>query len=140
MTWVAIWLSGPSAAFADGGTVRFSERHGNYVITAFTSPTPLRAGPVDISVLVQDAASGEPASDVAVVVRLNAIDQPQAVLTQSATAASATNKLFRAALFELPWAGRWRAEISISGPAGPAETGCELEVGDPLPAWLTLWP
>ena len=50
----------PSDLLADGGTVRLSQRQGGYRITVFTAPTPFRAGPVDISVLVQDAATGQP--------------------------------------------------------------------------------
>jgi len=37
----------------DAGAVRVSQRHGNRQITVFTDPTPLRAGPVDVSILVQ---------------------------------------------------------------------------------------
>src|SRR5437868_5841580 len=55
-----------SAARADGGMIRLSEQNGKYRITVFTSPAPLRAGPVDISVLVQDDMTGEvePAAQV----------------------------------------------------------------------------
>jgi len=52
-----VCLASPAMVRADGGAVRLSERQGGYQITAFTSPTPFRAGPVDISVLVQDAAT-----------------------------------------------------------------------------------
>src|SRR5947207_4622353 len=43
----ALFLS-PAVAAADGGTIRLSEQKGNYRITVFTSPTLLRAGPLDI--------------------------------------------------------------------------------------------
>src|SRR5580704_18909475 len=49
----------PVATFADGGTIRLSETKEAYRISAFTSPNPFRAGPVEISVLVQDADSGD---------------------------------------------------------------------------------
>jgi len=42
---------------ADGGTLRLWERAGNYKVAVFTDPTPLRAGPVDVSVFVQDASN-----------------------------------------------------------------------------------
>ena len=48
-----------SVARADGGVVRLRQRAGGYQIAVFTSPTPIRAGPVDVSVLVQDAATEE---------------------------------------------------------------------------------
>ncbi|HEV3259998.1 MAG TPA: hypothetical protein VG013_24230, partial [Gemmataceae bacterium] len=47
----------PSMAMADGGAIRLSEQKGDYQITVFTAPTPLRAGPVDVSVLIQNAAT-----------------------------------------------------------------------------------
>ena len=47
-------------AIADGGSMRLSGKKGGYQITVFTAPTPFRAGPVDISVLVQDASTGDP--------------------------------------------------------------------------------
>lgn len=125
---------------ADGGAVRLSERQGGYQITAFTSPTPFRAGPVDISVLVQDAADGEAAADIRVVVRIAPIDRPDEALTEAATTAAATNKLFRSALFELPAPGRWQVIIAVEGPAGPAEARFELEAGESLPHWLAIWP
>ena len=53
----------PAPARADGGTVRLSERQGEYRITVFTAPVPFRAGLVDISVLVQDAVSRTPIPD-----------------------------------------------------------------------------
>jgi hypothetical protein len=54
----------PSGLRADGGAMRLSERAGGYRVTVFTDPTPLRAGPVDVSVFVQDADTGEPADGV----------------------------------------------------------------------------
>ena len=51
-----IWLHG---AAADGGSMRSVRKKGGYQITVFTAPTPFRAGPVDISVLVQDASTGD---------------------------------------------------------------------------------
>ena len=72
-----VCLTCPTIARGDGGTVRLSEQRGGYQITAFTSPTPFRAGPVDISVFVQDTTSGEPVNDVRIVVRVAPIDRPE---------------------------------------------------------------
>ena len=57
--WLLVGACG-EAARGDGGTVRLSRCEGGLRITVFTAPTPFRAGPVDISVLVQDAVTGEP--------------------------------------------------------------------------------
>ena len=45
----------PALSFADGGTVQLRKEAGALVITVFTSPAPLSAGPVDISLLLQNA-------------------------------------------------------------------------------------
>src|SRR5947209_8738532 len=117
----------PALARADGGTVRLSERAGGYQVTVFTAPTPFRAGPVDISVLVQDAAGGEPVPDVAVEVGLTPRGQSGETLRSAATPAAATNKLFHAAQLDLPAAGWWRVDVAIDGPRGPARVGFDVE-------------
>ncbi len=127
-------------AFADGGTVRLSERHVNYQITMFTSPTPVRAGTVDISVLVQDAASGEAVTDVPVEISLAAADKPQEIQSQPATTAAATNKLFRSAIFAIPHAGRWMVNATVGSGSNAARVGFDFEASEPLPQWLALWP
>ncbi|MEI9975838.1 MAG: hypothetical protein WDO73_29525 [Ignavibacteriota bacterium] len=52
-----------STALADGGTVQFRSEAGPYVITLFTTPTPLTAGPIDISLLLQDRDGLTPVLD-----------------------------------------------------------------------------
>ena len=54
----------------DGGFLRLCERSGPYQVAVFTSPTPLRVGPVDFSVLLQDAATGTVLSDARIVFRI----------------------------------------------------------------------
>jgi hypothetical protein len=130
----------PCQARADGGTIRLSEQKGGYRITVFTSPTPLRAGPADISVLVQDAATGELASGVQVTIAARRRDSPGGALYHPATTEAATNKLYCAALFDLPEAGWYSLVVSIDGPLGEAEVHCDVEVAEPLPSWLTVWP
>src|SRR6516162_2912160 len=94
---VSSFILHPSSfARADGGAVRLRERAGGYQVTVFTAPTPFRAGPVDVSVLVLDAATGEYVPGARVTVRLTARGTGD-VLECPATAAAATNKLLRAA-------------------------------------------
>src|SRR5437868_713061 len=105
----------PYYARADGGTVRLSERQGNYRLTVFTTPTPLRAGPVDVSVLIQDATTGEPASDVQVLIKAAWHGSPALVIRHLATTEVATNKLYHAANFDLPEPGWYTLEVSVAG-------------------------
>ena len=93
--------------------MRLSGKKGGYQITVFTAPTPFRAGPVDISVLVQDASTGDPLTQVRVTVRMT---KPGGLaLEYPATTEAATNKLFHAAQFELPEPGRWEMQVQVEG-------------------------
>jgi hypothetical protein len=130
----------PSVAMADGGAVRLLERIGNYQIAVFTAPTPLRAGPVDISVLLQNADTHESISSARVTIKATQQDQPDVTISHLATTDAATNKLFQAAIFEIPAAGRWELEVVVEGSLGKAQTRTELQVAEPLPPYIALWP
>jgi hypothetical protein len=139
--WILGWLflaTWCAPARADGGSVRLSERKGGYRITVFSAPSPFRAGPVDISVLVQDAMTGQPLTQARVSVRMIKIGQP--TLENAATQEAATNKLLHAAQFELPAPGRWELEVRVEGSQGSAALACEVEAAERLPRWHSLWP
>jgi hypothetical protein len=125
-------------AGADGGLLRFSGKQGGYQIAVFTSPTPLRAGAVDVSALVQDASTGDPMPQVQVSIRMTkpgrlAVEYP-------ATTEAATNKLFHAAQFRLPEPGLWEMQVQVNGLHGRAVIGAEIEAAEPLPRWREMWP
>ena len=125
----------PSLVLADGGTLRLSQRSGDYQVSVFTSPAVLRAGQIDISVLVQDAATGQVCTDVPISITLQSDDETTQ-LQQPATTYAATNKLFRAALFDVPREGTWRAGIIV----GETAISFNFAVAPPAPAWLALAP
>ena len=124
---------------ADGGALRLSGKRGDYRIAVFTAPTPFRAGDVDVSVLVQEAATGVAMPD-AVPVTVRMVKPGGPVLEYPATTEAATNKLFRAAQFELPEPGRWELRVRIEGPHGEAEIAGEVEAAGTLPRWPEIWP
>jgi len=127
-------------AIADGGTIRLSEKKGDYRISVFTAPNPFRAGPVEVSVLVQDAATGEPSSDVNVVLQVAPLQRPREFRRYPATTDAATNKLFQSATFELPAPGSWNFEVDVEGAHGTAKVSFDVEAADRLPRWLSMWP
>lgn len=127
-------------AYADGGAVRLVQRQGPWQVSVFTSPTPMHAGSIDISVLVQDAESSQPVADVKIVVRLTPHDNRGLALEALASSAAATNKLMQAALVDLPHAGWWTAQVTCTAGGNRAELHFEMEAGEPLPAWLGVWP
>lgn len=130
-------LTIPSPVWADGGLVRLSEKVGGYRITVLTSPTPFRAGPVEIGVLVQEADSDRTIADANVSVEMSRRDDPAGALRGDAT----TTTLIPAVNFDLSQGGWWRIRVFVAGRFGPAETTLELEADDPLPPWreLSLW-
>lgn len=128
----------PAFVWADGGTVRLSERQGGYRITVFTAPVPFRAGPVDISVLVQDAVTAAPVPDARIEIAVARSDRPHEAVRAPATVEAATNKLFQAASFELPAAGLWQIEVAIDGRHGPARVQFDVEAADPQPRWQEM--
>jgi hypothetical protein len=122
---------------ADGGALRLSAVQRDYRISVFTAPTPFRAGPVDISVLVQDHQTGElvPAAQV----RIRMKQPGRQELAFPATFETATNKLFQAAQFELPYPGSWEIQVHVDGPHGPAEIGSQIDAAPALPGYHDLW-
>ena len=135
-------LLGPvaPAARGDGGALCLRERAGNYQVAVFVAPTPLRAGPVDVSVLVQQAAGGGYVADAEVLIRVTALDSVPATREYRATAGAATNKLFRAAQFDIPEPGRWELGVRIDGPHGPAEMRGVVIAEPTMPRAVAMWP
>ncbi len=137
---LAVVILSPSFARADGGTVRLSEVVGSYRISLFTSPAPFRAGPVDISVMLQDAANSTPISEARITLKMWPLDRPSEAIIQTASTTGATNKLMQAAVFELPEPGWWELHVIVEGPLGHAEAHCQVEAAEPWPHWFTLVP
>lgn len=131
-------LALPAAAGADGGLVRLSQAAGPFTITVFTAPTPLRAGAIDVSVLVQRAGGGEVVDDAAVTVTLRG--GSGATITAAATRAQATNKLLYAALLDLPAAGAWEVAVEVQARGATAAVAFPVTAAPPLPPWRAYWP
>jgi hypothetical protein len=133
----------PAIARADGGTVRCSEVRDGCRITVFTAPTTLRAGPVDVSVLVQDAASGTPLLDVPILVSAHPANYPGLRISIQATSEAATNKFLRAAPMNLVEPGWWHVDVMVQD--SKQSIGFDVEVAEAPPPWLALglwigWP
>jgi len=125
---------------ADGGVVRLSQAGTDYRVTVFTSPNPLRAGPIDISVLVQNAGDGELAEDVVVDVVAVAREKPALRIRREATFEQATNKLFRSAKFDLPTDGWWDTTVAVHAPGHSTTYAVAVWAGPARPRWQAFWP
>lgn len=129
----------PAVACADAGAVRASKRDEDCLVTVFTDPTPLRAGPLDVSVFVQDAGTGQPIVDNLIEIELAPRGRFSDKIRLTATSAAASNKLFQAANFDLPHAGWWAFKVVVRRPTGTIDLRFELEAGDSPPSWRSLW-
>jgi hypothetical protein len=139
LAWLLIGACG-KAAHGDGGVLRVSRSEGNYRISVFTAPTPCQVGPIDISVLVQDAITGEVIPKALVTLWLKLRNQPGKPLCYTATDKAATNKLMNAAVFDLPEPGRWVVQVTIRGDQGRAQVDFELHAAQCVRGWPAMWP
>lgn len=114
-------LSVTAPALANGGIVRIAAAPvGPWLVTVYSSPTPLRTGEVDISVLVQDSA--DRVVDVPVTVDASPVGFVAEPVYSPATRGQATNKLFKAAKFDIGVPGTWDFRVRV-GVAARTEAG-----------------
>jgi hypothetical protein len=98
-------------ALADGGAVQLHTEAGPLVITVFTSPAPVSAGPVDISLLLQNRNGLEPVLDASVSLILR--DASGAETRARPTREQAQNKLLYAAPVTLAESGKWQLGVTV---------------------------
>jgi hypothetical protein len=114
--WLIVLLSTP--LFADGGAVLLQRQSGPFTVTVFASPTPLRAGPIDLSVFVQSSDTIDPMLDADVSIEFTGPGTPIRV---RATRGNASNKLLYAASVDLKTPGDWEYSVSIHTPRTPSK-------------------
>ena len=129
-----------ATARGDGGTLRAWRQHGDYEIAVFTDPSPVVAGPVDISVLLLDRSTGEPDGEARVTVEISPVGRTDSSVRRLATEQAATNKLFRATSFELRESGRCGVDVRIEWPVDRLKIHFDLIVGTPWSARAGIWP
>jgi hypothetical protein len=128
------------SAWADGGTLQLVEEHGDIQIAIFTAPNPLRAGPVDISLLAQDTRTGQALDELPATVTLTPLDGEGSPIRAALLRANATNQLMQSALVELPAAGKWRGQLVADFDGRMVTCDFTLVAGPPLPRWWSEWP
>jgi len=140
---------------ADGGIpIGQSDGGEGLRVTVFAAPVPVRAGAVDVSVLVQETASGLPVSDAAAAFSLQKLSPPSPDRVRipawcaapgpdgyiPATSAHSKNKLLRGAFLPVTESGLW--ELTVHVARGPAKLtlAIPLHVGPPKQPLVTWWP
>lgn len=124
---VIVMLLAQARGFADGGTVQMRKDAGPFLVTVFTSPVPLSAGPVDISILLQNLDGLSPVLDARVSVLLRR-EASRTEICAHATREQAHNKLLYAALVTLPESGKWHVSITTLHNASRTEISGEIDV------------
>jgi len=152
-----VWFVLTGTCRADGGTVQFTAIRQGLQVSVFTDPGIPSAGPLDLSVLVQDAATHAAILDAEV--RATLAPETPKTLPASAWAPplcaanstsnlqsfqldhrAAQNRLYYAALVQIPAAGRWRLEVDVlrRGTQAVSIEGA-LQVADQVAPWTSYW-
>jgi hypothetical protein len=109
--WPLFMILAQTTVFADGGAVQLRKEAGPFVITVFTAPAPLSAGPVDISLLLQNRNGLEPVLDASVSLILR--DPSGTGIRAQPNRDQAQNKLLYAAPVTFAEPGTWQLDITI---------------------------
>jgi hypothetical protein len=123
---LALW---PAAATANGGTMAVADRPvGPYLVAVMTSPSPLRTGVADVSVLVYLPGTQKVVENATVFVVASPSDQAGSPTRVPATHANATNKLYYAANLPLANAGTYHITVQVNGPQGGGNVSFDAQV------------
>jgi hypothetical protein len=135
---------------ADGGAILARQTINGLGLTVFASPTPLRAGPVDVSVLVQDGETAVLDANVEVEWSASPSSSPEWVPpccsmesdTERipAVRAHSNNRLLYSAIVPMRSSGPSKLVIKVTQSGREALLSCDIEVRPPLPPALSFWP
>ena len=130
-----------SRAGADTGQLREVIEADGLKVLVFTSPTPFRAGTVEVAALVTRTADGVPvtAFDLEVLVRKSDWIAERPSIAHVGTAVSG-DAFSRKAMFEVETPGIWLFEVRVSTGGDQVVAHLEVEAGQPMPAWWSFLP
>jgi hypothetical protein len=124
-------------ARADGGVVICQRTSGPLTITVFSTEMPLRPGPADLSVLLEQADEHSPILDGEVFFELT--HETGMSIRAEATRSQARNKLLYCSLIDLPLAGHWKMTVHARHGHDSAEVLQDLSVAASQPVFLSYW-
>ena len=135
---------------ADGGAILARKTINGLGLTVFASPAPLRAGPVDVSVLVQDGETSVLDATVEVAWLASAFSAPEwlppcctmetGAEKIPAIRAHSNNRLLYSAIVPMKSSGPSKLVISVAQGGREAFLSCDIEVRPPLPPAVVFWP
>jgi hypothetical protein len=128
------------SAHADGGVVRLRQTSGPFLVTVFTASEPLRVGPIDASVLVQDRETGTVILDTTVSLVFQPVADERSQRLTRATFRQARNKLLQTATIDVPAPGWWAVQVFVRRDGEKAVFATRLFVIPAAPRWTAIWP
>ncbi|MFZ0712472.1 MAG: hypothetical protein WAM53_20705 [Terrimicrobiaceae bacterium] len=146
----ALSLLAAVCCHGDGGAILARQTINGLELTVFASPSPLRAGPVDVSVLVQEGQT--PLLDANVEVTWSAGSTPSAEWVPPCCAmesdaqripavrAHSNNRFLYSAIVPMKSSGPSELVIKVERGGREASLSCDLEVRPPMPRALAFWP
>lgn len=126
---------------ADTGQLREVASGNGIHAVVFTAPTPLRAGLVEVTVLVTDSVSRAPleACEVDVSYRRSdwAEDDPSMVI---GAGPDPSDGFVQKAILDIPEKGAWEFLVEVRFEGRSLEIPVSVSVGAPMPAWWQILP
>ena len=122
---------------ADGGVVLWQQTSGSITVTAFTTQSPLRTGPADISFLIENNEQSRPILDARVFVALE--DESGATARGEATHDQARNKLLYCNVMNLVKPGPARMKVIVTDGDAKYDFVNEVEVSARPSALIAHW-
>ena len=137
MLMVLTVLLAAGTAHGDAGLVRAHHDDGPVHLTVFTEPTPLRLGPLDLSVLLLNAA-GDHLLDGKVTALLTPPDGRS--MRVQLSGGQATTRFMQAIKMTLDQPGDWHVDIDAHTVDGEVHAAFDMHVAAALPRLVQLWP
>ena len=151
---ITFLLTSSALMRADGGiTIGQIDRDGLRV-TVFAAPVPIRAGPLDVTLLVQEIPSNQPVTDAVISCSVQKVGPPSLGPARlpawcstiapgariPATSAHSRNKLLFGAYLPLTEPGRWELTVHLARGPTSFSAALPLDVSAPQPPLSTWWP
>jgi hypothetical protein len=144
----------PPRLFADGGVAVGQFENGSLSVTVFAAPVPVHAGPLDVTVLVQEIPSNQPVADAAIGFSLQKVSSPSPDRVRlpgwcsssppgswiAASSAHSGNKLLSGAYLPLSESGRWQLTLRVTRGASDFTESLLLDVAPPPNLLAVWWP
>jgi hypothetical protein len=123
---------GPHELRGNGGTLRLANvPMGDYRVSVFTDPTPVRPDSLDVSLLIIQEGREGVADGVDVMVRAEFLGGDATPRVRQATREQAEDPRYYAAKFALGLEGPWEITVEVSGPHGEGTASFQVTAREP---------